>query len=746
MDLSLSHKKCRLALLLPLILAGFFLAPRAGAQSDPFPMYPCIQPNVSFWTKIYTEYASNQGVLHDKNNLNIIYGVIELADPDLPAGRRINKERINQAKNKYKAILSKLMLGEPPAAPQEEQIARLFGSGAKLADFREAMHNIRCQVGQKDRFRDGIIRSGAYLDDIKRIFRNYGLPEDLVYLPHVESSFDTKAYSKFGAAGIWQFTRSTGRLFLRIDYTIDARRDPILSSHAAAQLLRQNYQKIAAWPMAISAYNHGVNGMLQAQRSHGGYENIFKHYRSRTFKFASRNFYAEFLAAREVAKNYRQYYDNLELDTPRQSREVELAGYVSLPDIAHHLAIDPEELHQLNPALRSPVILGQKYIPKGYRLRLPDKSDGAWNRLVAELPQKFYKRDQKHSRIYTVRPGDTAGEIARIHNVNLADLIAANNLDSRATVYIDQNLRIPLPDLGPIQIARLEAIEPVHATTLLLPHQPIPPRYPPEKVAAASAVTLQAPENGTAESESAPLLASIESLDAEENTGSATLRVENTAESIEKEPLPPFTPAESDEPKPSGAFESDQLEPESTPVTDLVEVTDAVGNPPPVSPALMNPDIIQGHFAVERAWIWNGRAVGIIRVEVEETLGHYAEWLEVSARDIRQLNGLRYGTTLLLNQKIQIPLHRVNQEEFEEKRFEYHKELAEDFFFSYRIETVRTYSIKKGDNIWTLSREKFEVPLWLIKRYNSDVDFSALLPSQQLLIPVVEKINASQDT
>ncbi len=66
--------------------------------------------------------------------------------------------------------------------------------------------------------------------------------------------------------------------------------------------------------------------------------------------------------------------------------------------------------------------------------------------------------------------------------------------------------------------------------------------------------------------------------------------------------------------------------------------------------------------------------------------------------------------------------------------------MVEDFFAAYRIEDVKVYSIKSGDNIWTLSRDKFEMPLWLIRRYNHAVDLGALMPDQKLLIPVVEKI------
>jgi LysM repeat protein len=153
----------------------------------------------------------------------------------------------------------------------------------------------------------------------------------------------------------------------------------------------------------------------------------------------------------------------------------------------------------------------------------------------------------------------------------------------------------------------------------------------------------------------------------------------------------------------------------------------------------LNPEIVQGHFAVDRVSALGGKSIGFIRVEAEETLGHYAEWLDVSANAIRRLNGFRYGSPLHLSQQIKIPLDLVTKERFEEQRFEFHQELVEDFFATYRVDKILTYKIKKGDNIWTLSRQEFEVPLWLIKRYNADVDFGALIPSQKLLIPIVEK-------
>ena len=189
------------AAIVALVIPSFVIA----AADHPFPVYAAIKPNVAFWKKVYATYPSNQGIIHDNRNLDIVYDVIKLKYPEQPGARKINRTRIKRAKNKYKSILIHLSQGKKPSTPKEKRMVALFGKQAKRSTFRNAARNIRCQIGQKDRFRKGIIRSGAYLKEIMRIFQQSGLPVDLAYLPHVESSFNPKAYSKFGAAGIWQF-------------------------------------------------------------------------------------------------------------------------------------------------------------------------------------------------------------------------------------------------------------------------------------------------------------------------------------------------------------------------------------------------------------------------------------------------------------------------------------------------------------------------------------------------------------
>jgi membrane-bound lytic murein transglycosylase D len=664
------------------------LLSKPAAASDVFPVYDAMKPNVAFWKKIYTEYDTTNGVIHDTRDLTIIYDVIRLVRQDRRGARKINQSRVKGAKRKYKRILGQLARSGIPATPEQERVAALFGSKASQATFRRAMRNVRHQLGQKDRFRAGLIRSGAYLEEIQQIFRSAGLPEDLAYLPHVESSFNPKAYSKFGAAGMWQFTRSTGKRFMKVSYTIDERRDPLISSHAAAKLLKHNYRKLGSWPLALTAYNHGVAGVRRAKRSKGTYEEIFKGYHGRRFKFASRNFYSEFVAAREVAQDYRLYFGELRLDRPVPSRELRLDGYASLKKIARHLQVDIKVLRKLNPALRKPVYTGQKYIPKGYVIRLPIWIDQQV--VVAGFPPEAYKSRQKRSRFYRVQRGDTAGKIARMPGVELADLMWVNNLNSRATIYVGQNLRLPTRDerAERLAMAELPKKETAEAPPVLTQTQPPPPE-PPQLTPAVAEAEPAKP--------SFPV--------------------------TEAEPTGPASPGtEAGPAKPS--------------------FPEAEAKPMPPEPSI-NPEVVTGNLLVREMTSPRGMQIGILRVEAEETLGHYADWLGIRTQEIRQLNGFRYGRAIRINQRVKIPLDTISKEQFEEKRFEYHKEIEEDFFGSYKIDEVQAYQVRYGDNIWSLCRETFEVPFWLVKKYNPNLDFNELRPAQQIMIPVVTQLEAS---
>jgi membrane-bound lytic murein transglycosylase D len=139
--------------------------------------------------------------------------------------------------------------------------------------------------------------------------------------------------------------------------------------------------------MAVTAYNHGVAGMLRAKEEMGTYDAVFENYEGKRFGFASRNFYSEFLAARHVAKNHTQYFNNIRGNKSLETREVVTKGQTSLAALSRHYEVDLETLRALNPALGRPVLKGKRQVPKGYKLRLPADSAKGIQVSSAALPQ-----------------------------------------------------------------------------------------------------------------------------------------------------------------------------------------------------------------------------------------------------------------------------------------------------------------------------------------------------------------------
>jgi membrane-bound lytic murein transglycosylase D len=280
--------------------AGFAELPNQG-----------LEDRIEFWKKVYTQYGQDDVIIHDRIRVNLIYDI---------AVRGEQEAKVDTVEQAIEEIRSNLENPEnlSPFAKQIRDTIVANGvplTAASLGDLRE---NVHTQLGIKERFRDGIIRSGRYLEAFQEIFDKEGLPLEITLLPLVESSFENRALSNAGAAGIWQFTRGTGRLYLTVSRRIDERLDPAKATRAAARLLRDNYDALGSWPLAITAYNHGRAGMLRA-RSEVGSSDIIKvidEYKGPLFGYASMNFYSEFLAAVEVYKNYEQYFGQLVLDQP----------------------------------------------------------------------------------------------------------------------------------------------------------------------------------------------------------------------------------------------------------------------------------------------------------------------------------------------------------------------------------------------------------------------------------------------
>ena len=422
----------------------FFFFTLCGAVSvsaaDLFPNYPAIRTNVAFWEKVYSTYSINSAIIHDRNDLSKVYEVVQLMDRELPAASRVNKGMVTITTEKYERILQNLAAGKAPSTPSEHRVARMFKGSGSRQRMALAAESIRSQIGQKERFYEGVVRSGRYMSGIRAILKANGLPSELAYLPHVESSFNTEAYSKAGASGIWQFTLGTGKQYMRIDDAVDERSDPFIAAEAAARYLRDGYEKLGSWPLALTAYNYGTAGMVRARNAKGGYERIFLEYREGNFGFASQNFYAEFLAAMHVAKKL-ESSQQVRLERPVQFVEYTLPGHIHINEVRRHFRLSDNTIKQYNPALLPAVYSGKKLLPNGYPLRLPAEKN--IRSLVTNIPRSYFRSSQIRDKYHQVKPGETLTRIAARHGLSVKVLASANGLPHNAKVRIGQKLRIP---------------------------------------------------------------------------------------------------------------------------------------------------------------------------------------------------------------------------------------------------------------------------------------------------------------
>jgi peptidoglycan lytic transglycosylase D len=289
-----------LALALPIpILAQSTELPKQGLES-----------RIEFWKKVYTQYGADDVIIHDRMHVNLIYDIASEYDVD---------SKIRLIKFALEEIQANLSTPENLTETARQISDTIIANGLSLSDstLRDLRDNIHTQRGIKERFQAGIIRSGRYVDAFKAIFEKQGLPLQIALLPLVESSFENRSLSKAGAAGIWQFTRGTGRRYLTVGRKLDERLDPSKATRAAARLLMDNYNALGSWPLAITAYNHGRGGMQRAQNQVGSdLTSIITEYDGPLFGYASMNFYSEFVAAVEVYENYQQYFGELVLDSP----------------------------------------------------------------------------------------------------------------------------------------------------------------------------------------------------------------------------------------------------------------------------------------------------------------------------------------------------------------------------------------------------------------------------------------------
>jgi len=425
----------------------------ASASEDAVELFPFpkeIETQVNFWKKIFTEYTINHVIIHDERYLDVIYEVIDLEDKKFPT-RKDGLAFVKAKRKKYEKILEKL--SEDRESPknmtyEEKRVYSLFKDIPESPGFKkaEAKDRVHIQTGQADSFKTGIIRAGSYLDTMKKIFAKYKLPEELVYLPMIESTFNPFSVSYLGAAGMWQFMKGTGKIYnLTINNLVDERRDPFISTEAAARLLAHNYKVMKSWPLAITAYNYGLQGMRNAVRAvqSENIADIIEQYDGNRFGFASRNFYVEFLAAKDIFEHYSEYYGDIDLNDSLSLTRVKLPDYISFETFEKYCHISASDLKELNPAIHSSVFKSGGFIPKEYHLNvLPEYKElilSGYKEIPDNLKYNYVPSEAKHR----IRRSQTLSVIAKMYNTSVNNLAHLNGLTNPQQIRRGQVLNIP---------------------------------------------------------------------------------------------------------------------------------------------------------------------------------------------------------------------------------------------------------------------------------------------------------------
>ena len=856
-------------------IAGLLWCTAAMAEpASSFARPPALEPDILFWTTVYTEVDTRGGLIHDSSHLGVVYEVLRFPEG---AGSRTQRRLVKATKQRYKKILLALAKGKRDNLSDDQaRVLALWPEGVSNKRLRAATRRLRFQLGQSDKFQAGLARSGIWEAHIREILTDRGLPVELVALPHVESSFNPKARSRVGAAGLWQFTRSTGRRFMRIDRSVDERMDPYLSTVAAAKLLSHNYSATGTWPLAITSYNHGTAGMRRAARKLGTKDitRIVREYKSRRFGFASRNFFVAFLAAVEIHFNPDKYFDVIPRHSALPTQLVRVPDYVSIGTLQGVLGIDRDVLRENNPALRPSVWRGAKYVPRGYELRIPASEPR--DELLAALSQISEDErygSQTRDRYYKVRRGNTLAGIAKHFEIDIDDLVAVNGLPNRHRIRAGQVLALPLPDgvkVDPTasvpsaspattqseptliaengqykvrsgdsvwliarrlgvdeetlaslndlgdgerihvgQVLRVEAEKPapVVVAAATIDGEPVADATPMAGVEAPAARSADgvgatmAGEDTSAASAAQPIVLAareptvvVEATEVVDDTaaGAATTvhetpsaeAVEVTAEVVEATEAVGDTSfgvaVAVEETSPAGAAEV---------ATEVVEATEAVDDTTPgvtgaveesllagtadaateiaedVTPEHVSDGLIARVEQAEPVSAEEAEAIApalpltvqpdlsadpsdysvvandSIEVQAAETLGHYADWLELRAWRLRHLNGMRYGQPVVIGQRLSLDFSRISASDFEHRRVAYHRSLQESFFKSNRIAGTSTHVVRGGESLWILARRTYEIPIWLLRQYNPDLDFDAVDVGATVTVPRVETLD-----
>jgi len=285
-------------------------------------------------------------------------------------------------------------------------------------------------------FQRWLDRSARYIPVMKDIFREKNLPEDLVYVAMIESGFNPYAVSWAKAVGPWQFMPATGKLYgLKIDWWIDERKDPVKSTYAAAEHLKDLHNLFGSWPLALASYNAGA-GKVQRAVLRTRSDDFWDLKASRYIRKETKNYVPKFMAATIIAKNPESYGFAIANYDPFKYDKVVIEESTDLRLLARCAGCTYEEIKELNPELRRWVTPPDfdKYV-----LRIPAGKKETFLANFAAVPPEQKIKWERHE----VRRGETLSSLAKQYNTSTEAIREINGL-KKARVTPGKHLLIPL--------------------------------------------------------------------------------------------------------------------------------------------------------------------------------------------------------------------------------------------------------------------------------------------------------------
>ncbi|MFZ4404431.1 MAG: lytic transglycosylase domain-containing protein [Pseudobdellovibrionaceae bacterium] len=369
-----------------------------GTETSPFVTPKGLESNVQFWIDVYSKYSTSEGVIHDSENIDLVYEVVDFSEIEKDINlNTFQKEKAKQKKvdfikkdivamlKKFETVKSVVELSD-----KEKKIWKYFEKVDEPNKFHEAAqkNRMRFQLGQKDRMQKAIFLSGRYIEEMEDVFTKQNLPKELVRLVFVESSFNILARSKVGASGLWQIMPYSARPYRMIQSAVDKRNHPLEATRFAAKMLASNYRMLESWPLAATGYNHGPTGVRKMTQKYKTRDlgELVQNVRSRkSFGFASRNFYATFLAALEVEKNAKKYFQNVWWSKKLPSEDLKIPVSVGYNDLLGWFDEDDQKVQVFNPHLTLKARQKKVSIPAGTVLHVPQKS---YDQILISLTKK----------------------------------------------------------------------------------------------------------------------------------------------------------------------------------------------------------------------------------------------------------------------------------------------------------------------------------------------------------------------